>query len=49
MQVCPSVFGLDENVGKVLLTDLGETDCGSDIIDLVKEAVDSCPVGCINE
>jgi ferredoxin len=49
MQVCPSIFGLDEDAGKVSLIGVDETDCGSDIIGLVKEAVDSCPVGCINE
>lgn len=46
MQVCPQVFGLDENVGKATLT--CEDDLESEE-DAVKEAIDSCPIGCINE
>jgi ferredoxin len=45
MQVCPGVFGLDEESGKAVLLDGGS---GSGKIDLIKEAVDSCPIGCIN-
>ena len=45
MQVCPSVFGLDEDSGKAVL--LIESPASGDS-DLIKEAIDSCPVGCIN-
>ena len=43
MQVCPEIFGLDEESGKVVLLNYEQ----SDNIDLVKEAVDSCPIGCV--
>lgn len=45
-QICPQVFCLDENTGKASLV------CGGDIKNednAIKEAVDSCPIGCINE
>ena len=45
MQVCPSVFGLDEDSGKAVL--LIESPASGDS-DLIREAIDSCPVGCIN-
>jgi ferredoxin len=45
MQVCPEVFGLDEESGKAVLLD-GGSHAGKG--DLIKEAVDSCPIGCIN-
>jgi hypothetical protein len=46
MQVCPSVFGLDEEEGKAfLIEDASENEAGEH----VREAVDCCPVACINE
>lgn len=45
MQVCPEVFGLDEESGKVVLLDFEGAD---DNIDLAREAADSCPIGCVN-
>ena len=45
MQVCPEVFGLDEELGKVVLLNYELSD---DNINLVREAVDSCPIGCVN-
>jgi ferredoxin len=45
MQVCPDIFGLDEDSGKAVLFE-NET---NDACELIKEAVDSCPIGCINE
>ena len=45
MQVCPEVFGLDEESGKTVLLNYDQTDDNSD---LIKEAVDSCPIGCVN-
>ncbi|MDR1965490.1 MAG: ferredoxin [Synergistaceae bacterium] len=44
MQVCPDVFSLDEDAGKAMLLDMGKAD-GEE--DLVKEAIDTCPIGCI--
>lgn len=46
MQVCPDVFKLDEEEGKgtVLNPNYPEED-----VDCVKEAIESCPIGCINE
>jgi ferredoxin len=44
MQVCPDAFRLDENAGKAVLKEHGR---GGD--SLIKEAVDCCPVGCIEE
>lgn len=46
MQVCPAVFSLDENAGKALLTS-NEAPEGRQ--EDVKEAIDSCPIGCIIE
>lgn len=46
MQVCPDVFKLDENEGKGTII---RPDFPDDESDSVKKAVDSCPVGCINE
>ena len=45
MQVCPEVFLLDEESGRVVLLNNEQSD---DNIDLVKEAADSCPIGCLN-
>lgn len=46
MQVCPQIFGLDEDEGKatILLEEAPESER-----DTVKEAIDSCPIGCIND
>jgi ferredoxin len=45
-QVCPAVFGLDEDEGKAVLK---ETEAGADSDkSLILEAVDCCPIGCIN-
>jgi ferredoxin len=44
MQVCPEAFGLDKDAGKAVLK---EHECGDD--GQIKEAVDCCPIGCINE
>ncbi len=46
MQTCPQVFGLDENAGKA--TVLVEEDPESER-DAIKEAIDCCPIGCIND
>jgi len=46
MQVCPDVFGLDENSGKAVLV---KNEAGPEEQELIKEAIDSCPIGCINE
>lgn len=46
MQVCPNVFNLDEYNGKALLV---SEDAPEDEKESVKEAIDSCPIGCINE
>lgn len=46
MQVCPSVFKLDENEGHAVIL---EENYPEEQKDLVKEAIDSCPIGCINE
>ena len=45
MQVCPAVFGLDEESGKALL--LSDESAGEKS-ELLKDALDSCPIGCIN-
>ena len=45
MQVCPEVFGLDEESGKVVLLNYEQSNDNSG---LVKEAADSCPIGCVN-
>lgn len=45
VQVCPEIFSLDETLGKALVTGT-EFDENKD---LVKEATDSCPIGCISE
>ena len=45
MQICPEVFGLDEELGKVMLLNNEQS---NDDNDLVKEAADSCPIGCVN-
>ncbi len=46
MQICPDVFKLDEDEGKVniIKTEVSEEDVAG-----IKKAMDSCPVGCINE
>ena len=46
MQLCPDVFKLDEDEGKgtVIRQEVPDEDTAC-----VKKAVDSCPVGCINE
>ncbi len=46
MQVCPDVFQLDEDEGKgtIIKTEISDEEIG-----FIKKAVDSCPVGCINE
>jgi ferredoxin len=46
MQICPAVFGLDDDAGKALLLN-EEAISGHE--ELIKEAMDSCPIGCINE
>lgn len=46
MQVCPNVFSLDENAGKVILISAETPDEEKEAI---KEAIDSCPIGCIIE
>jgi ferredoxin len=43
-QICPDAFGLDEDAGKAVLKKQGH---GGD--SLIKEAVDCCPIGCIEE
>lgn len=45
-QICPEVFVLDEEAGKAEVIGAPTADLGKE---LVKEAIDSCPVGCINE
>jgi ferredoxin len=47
MQVCPDVFGLDEEAGKAVILDSEVKDGGDG--ELIKEAMDSCPIGCISE
>ena len=46
MQVCPDVFKLDEEEGKgtVVVVNYPEEDK-----ECVQEAIESCPIGCINE
>ena len=46
MEVCPSVFKLDEEEGKstVVKPSFGDEDAAC-----VKTAIECCPVGCINE
>jgi ferredoxin len=44
VQVCPDMFVFDENSGKAMLK---EHECDDD--GQIKEAVDCCPFGCINE
>ena len=39
-QICPQVFDLDEDAGKVRVSNMDSEEC-------VQEAVDSCPVSCI--
>jgi ferredoxin len=46
MQVCPDVFGLNEDEGKAVLL---EDKAKSSEKELIHEAIDSCPIGCINE
>ena len=48
MQVCPEVFGLDEEAGKVVLLNNEKPDDNADLVKEVKEAADSCPIGCVN-
>jgi ferredoxin len=45
VQVCPEVFNLDDEAGKGRIVDAARAD---EIQKLVKEAVDCCPIGCIN-
>ena len=45
MQICPEVFDLDEESGKAVLLNNEHSD---DNIDLVKEAADCCPIGCVS-
>jgi ferredoxin len=42
--VCPDVFDLDEEEGKGVVSGIS---CAEDEKTLVKEAIDSCPIGCI--
>lgn len=48
MQVCPKVFALDESEGKATLLQEGNQGTGHKR-SAVKEAIESCPIGCINE
>ena len=45
MQICPEVFGLDEELGKAVLLNNEHMD---ENINLAKEAADCCPIGCVN-
>jgi ferredoxin len=45
-QVCPDVFLLDEDAGKARIADASSADRKEN---LVMEAIDSCPIGCINQ
>jgi ferredoxin len=47
MQICPDTFGLDEDAGKAVLKEYEHGD--DSLINLIKEAVDCCPIGCIEE
>jgi ferredoxin len=47
MQVCPAVFGLNDDAGKAVLMNDDEAAGGYE--ELIKEAMDSCPIGCITE
>ena len=47
MQVCPAVFGLDDDAGKAVLLIDGAMNSHEE--QLIKEAIDSCPIGCIIE
>ncbi len=42
VQICPEVFELDEEAGKARVARQGGTP------EAVREAVESCPVGCIS-
>ena len=44
MSICPDMFCLDEDEGKANVR--AERSCDSGAI---KEAIESCPIGCINE
>ena len=44
-QVCPDAFVLDENAGKARINDANRARWKEN---LVKEAIDICPIGCIN-
>ena len=44
-QVCPEVFDIDEEAGKTVLLSYDQS---AENTGLVKDAVDSCPIGCIN-
>lgn len=46
VQICPEVFALDEEAGKAEIAGAAVVDLKRE---LVEEAIDSCPVGCINE
>jgi ferredoxin len=41
VQICPAVFELDESAGKAKVIGDASEEC-------VKEAAESCPVGCIS-
>jgi ferredoxin len=45
VQVCPDVFFLDEDEGKGVIIGEGRI---SEEQNLVREAIDCCPIGCIN-
>jgi ferredoxin len=45
MQVCPAVFGLDDDAGKAVLLNVEALDGHNE--QFIKEAIDSCPIGCI--
>jgi ferredoxin len=45
VQVCPDIFNLDEDEGKGVIADASRADAEQK---LVKEAIDCCPIGCIN-
>jgi ferredoxin len=45
MEICPSVFRLDDDEGKAMVI---SQDYDDKTKDLVKEAIESCPIGCIN-
>ncbi|MDR1516285.1 MAG: ferredoxin [Synergistaceae bacterium] len=44
-QVCPDVFFLDEDAGRAVISNAELADSEEN---LVREAIDACPIGCIN-